>query len=244
MTGKPMLQVRQIVVLAMVLCSMSAVEVAAQTNIWFAAGASTYGEDEFCLDSEATLTSFALGVENSWLGGEAEYNNSDWPWPNPGTGDDAPASLVAARVRGAGLARQQGNYLTHGNAFRGTIKLFALPLLRQIGLDGLLGNFDGYVRPYVGVGVQFSTDGNTGAPTSNRPLPVFAIQGGTNIFVTYGVSALLPAKDTRLGLIVGYRGATMFANDVDVETNTGDVQTVETGNLRWGQWSAGLRVRL
>jgi hypothetical protein len=216
---------------------------AAQFNVWAAAGASTYGDDEFCLESAATFTSFTVGVENSWLGGEAEVNNSDWPWPNPPGSGNPPANLVPARIRGGGLT-QQGNYLTHGNAFRGTIKLFTLPLIRQLGLDGLLGNVDRFVRPYIGVGVQFSTDGNTAAPTANRPLPVFSIQGGTNIFVTYGISALVPAKDTRVGLIIGYEGSTMFANEVQVETNTGATQTIETGNLRWGQWSVGLRWRL
>jgi hypothetical protein len=225
------------------LCAAFAENASAQVNFWVAGGASTYGGDEFCLESQATITSISAGVENSWLGGEAEYNNSDWPWPNPGSGDE-PANYVAGRLLRSGFGRQETNYQTHGNAFRASVKLFALPLLRQVGLDGLLGNIDRFVRPYLGVGVQVSTDGDTSDPTSNRPLPVFAIQGSTNIFVTYGISALLPAKDTRIGLIVGYKGSTLFDNEVELETNTGEIQTVDTENLRWGQWSVGLRFRL
>jgi hypothetical protein len=223
--------------------SLAARPAVAQINIYGTFGSAGYDDDEFCLGSDAAITSIGVGVDGTVLGGEVGYNNSDWPWPpRPGTGNNGAFSVAG---RGAfSRAQQEERYLTHGNAFTGMIKLFPLPILRTLGLDGLLGTADRFVRPFVGVGVQISTDGTTSAAGDARPLPTDAVKGSTNLVVTYGATVLLPGRDTPIGLILGYRGAKLFANEVDIETAAGQTETVDAGSLSWTEWSVGFRYRL
>jgi hypothetical protein len=223
--------------------SLAASPAAAQINIYGTFGSAGYDDDEFCLGSDAAITSVGVGVEGSVVGGEVNYNNSDWPWPPPaGTGGGG-----AFSVAGRGTltrARQEERFLTHGNALTGMIKLFPLPVLRTLGLDGLLGTADRFVRPFIGVGIQYSTDGETSPAGQARPLPTDAVKGSTDIVVTYGATLVLPGRDTPLGLIFGYRGAKLFANDIDIERADGETETVDAGSLNWTEWSVGFRYRL
>jgi hypothetical protein len=210
----------------------------AQTNLTLTTGSAVYSSDAFCLDSGAALTNFSAGIDGSVVGGELMFSNGAWPWPPPpGSGGSF------AVFSGSGL-RQEENFLTHGNAIAGVIKVFPVAVIQRMGLDGLLGNVDRYVRPYLAAGVHSSTDGETAPAGGGRDVPTYSVQGQTNFIFSYGASALLPGRDAKLGLVVEYRGSHLFAGDFDIETDEGTTQTIDGENLRFGAWSVGFRYRL
>ena len=225
--------------IAVMLLGVATIASDAQTNFTLTAGSSVYSSDAFCLDSGAALTNFGAGVEGDLVGGEFSFINGAWPWPPPpGSGGSF------AAFSGAQSFRQPENYLTHGNALSGLVKVFPVALVQRLGLDGLLGSVDRYVRPYLGAGVHSSMDGEAAPAGDGRTLPTYSVQGQTNLIFSYGVSALLPGRDSRLGLVVDYRGSHLFAGDFDIETDDGETLTIEGDNLRYGAWGVGLRVRL
>jgi hypothetical protein len=68
--------------------------------------------------------------------------------------------------------------------------------------------------------------------------------GRTDIVLTYGASLLLPGRDSRFGVVLEYRGAQNFADDIEIRTDTGDVEISPDNSLKWGQWALGFRYRL
>jgi hypothetical protein len=229
---------------AVILAGVASNTADAQTNLTLTAGSSVYSSDAFCLDSGAALTNFGAGVEGSVFGGEVMFINGAWPWPCPAGGCGGGTGFNLVGFSGQGRLSQPSSYLTHGNAVLGVVKLFPVPLVQRFGLDGLLGAVDQYVRPYIGVGVQISSDGETASAGGARLLPTYSVKGRTDFVITYGAAALLPGRDTRLGLVVEYRGARTLGNEIEVETDDGRTLESDGSSLKWGQWGVGLRIRL
>jgi len=229
---------------AVVVSGAGSATVHAQTNLTLTTGSAVYSSDAFCLDSGAALTNFGAGIDGSVVGGELMFSNGAWPWPCPAGGCGGGTGFSLVGFSGQGSVSQPSSYLTHGNAFQGVVKLFPVPLVQRFGLDGLLGAVDQYVRPYIGVGVQVSSDGETAPAGGGRVLPTYSVQGRTDFVITYGAAALLPGRETRLGLMVEYRGAQTLGNEIEVETDDGRTLESDGSSLKWGQWGVGLRIRL
>lgn len=208
---------------------------AAQTSLSLSVGNALYSDDEFCLGSDAFITTYDASLDGSVFGASASYNNSDWPWPPPGAGGSGGAG---------GGGAQQGNYLTHGDAFSAVAKLFPLTAIaRAGGADGLRG-IDQVVRPFVGVGVQISTDGEPAPAGGGRDLPTYGVRGQTNPLLTFGASLEVPMRASPLGLVVTYRHNVLFSGDFEIDTGDEQDLVISSENLDWGVLSVGVRIRI
>lgn len=201
-------------VFAIALPALAAPPAAAQTYAFVRFGNAMYADDDpFCEDPTAFLTMVSAGVSTSLAGFSVEYNNEDWPWPPPpggGTGEF---------------------FLTHGSSLQFVAELNPARFVAS-GLNQ-------YARPFVGVGLNLSTDGETATGT----LPTYAVKGQTRPVVTYGVNGFLPVS-SRLGVTAGYRGTSVFFGDFEIETPGGAIDTVDGKTLTSGSWNVGLSLRL
>lgn len=221
-------------VAALVATSAIAVPAAAQTNVTLSAGTALYSSDEFCLDSGALVTSYRAGVEGSLIGAEAMYD-TDWPWPPDGSGTGGGP--------GGGGAQPEDRFLNHGDAFGGLVKVYPLAALSRAGEGAGLRNVDRYLRPFLGVGLLRSTDGDS-APPDAQGLPTYGVRGQTNPLVTFGASLQLPARDLPFGVFVEYRYNLLFSGDFDIDTGAAQDLTLDSETLDWGAFSVGVRYRL
>lgn len=210
--------------------------VSAQTGLSLSVGNALYSDDAFCLGSDAFITSYDASLDGSVFGASASYNNSDWPWPPPGTGGSGGGA--------GGGAAQQGNYLTHGDAFSVVAKLFPLTAIaRSGGADGLR-SVDRILRPFIGVGVQVSTDGEPAPAGGGRDLPTYGVRGQTNPLLAFGASLEVPMRASPLGLVVTYRHTVLFSGDFEIDTGAQQDLVIPSATLNWGTVSVGVRIRV
>lgn len=227
------------VALALVLSMWGTAKAAAQ-DVYAALGSSLYSDDPFCLSTSAALSSAQIGVSGDAFGVSAAYNNSNWPWPKPPPPPPGGLVVPGASYSLLGASRQESNYLTHGDAFRAVLELFPLGLLP--GLRESTANLRRYIKPFVGAGVQISTDGETSPAGGDRDLPTYAVLGSTDLLISYGASAVVPLGD-RFGIHLQLRGNTLFAGDIEIETPDGQTLVSEDNRLNWGEWLVGLNLR-
>lgn len=242
-------------VLAIVFAGSNVNPAAAQGDVCATAGAGVYDSDALCLDSNATLTVFELCASADLVGASVAYSNGAWPWlgpPPPGALALGPYPGGASLNRGASETSgsrvfQEEAFLTQGDAFRIMAETFPVALLSRLPgqREGTLGDINRYIRPFVGLGIHFSDDGEAAPPgTGGRDLPTFGIEGSTNLILSYGARAYLPGRNTPVRLVLLYRGNTMFVGDVvyrtpDDRTIRGDGET-----LTWGEWGVGVSLRI
>lgn len=193
-----------------------------------------YTADAFCVGTDAFINTYHAGVDGTLVGAEASFNNSAWPWP------PIPPSGTGG---GSGGGAFQGRYLSQGDAIAASVKAYPVAIIQRIGAEGL-APIDRLVRPFVGVGLQRTSDGDTAPAGQEFDLPLFGIRGQTAPLLTLGVAAHLPGRDSRLGLVVEYRRNYWFAGEFEVETDTGEVFTTESETLEWGEFNVGFRLRL
>lgn len=226
------------VALACILSAWWTARAAAQ-DLYLAVGSSAYSDDPFCLSTNAALSDARIGVGGDAIGVSASYNNSNWPWPKPPP--PPPGGLVVPGAAFSVGAAQDDHdfFLTHGDAFQAVLEFFPLGLVP--GLRERTATLRRYVKPFAGVGVQISTDGEAAATGANGALPTYAVQGGTDLVVAYGASANVPLGD-RLGLHLQFRGNTLFAGDVELRGPDGDILISEDQRLNWGQWLIGFNI--
>jgi hypothetical protein len=222
---------------------------AAAQDIYLLAGSSVYESDEACLVPDGAFSAFTIGGGGSIIGASASYINGDWPWPpKPPPGAGGSNSLVAASlVSGAVSAAIPDVYVDHGIAIQTVIDLFPVPLLQRLGGnrgdDGALGTFDQYVRPFIGVGAQFSTDGDP-ASVGDRLAPTVGVKGDTNLLLSFGAQAYFPSRQRPLRFVVQYRGNVLFVDQIEVENASGETFVIDTDRQTWGEWSVGLSLRV
>jgi hypothetical protein len=217
-----------------------------QPDVTVTGGDSSYSSDAFCLQSGATFTNFSLGVDGSAVGADAMFSNGAWPWecPPSGCGGGSAAFSTGPAYSGTGRARQENYYITHGNAFFGTVRLYPLALIGSRA-DNTLGRINQYVLPYIGAGIQTIGDGETAsAGFRGREVPTYSVASRTDFVLTYGAKLLLPGRQSRFGLVLEYRGFRNFTDQADIETDTGDVIQNSDLSLNWGAWALGFRFRL
>jgi hypothetical protein len=192
---------------------------ASQTYGFLRVGNATYdgGDDPFCQDPTAFLTLFSAGFTTPLVGVSAELNNDDYPWPTPPPGS----------------GNQEEAFLTHGRSIQLMAEVNPLHLVA--------GGVSRYARPFIGVGLSISSDGETRPDTGAGP--THSVKGQTRPFVAYGVNGLLPLGD-RFGLTAGYRGTSVFYGDFEIETPTGAAVTSDGETLSSKSWTFGLVVRL
>jgi hypothetical protein len=195
----------------------SAIPAAAQ-DLSFSAGQGLYAEDEECLESEAFLTSFQLGLSGDSYGFSASYEHEDWPWPDP------PPELESA--------------FTHGDAFTAQAELYPLAF---VGVDQ--GRFRQFLRPFVAAGVHVSRDGEPGRLPNGET--IYGIRGGVDPIVSAGASAIFRPATLPVAIQVQYRHNVLFGSDFQFEDPAGVVFTAEgSETLSWGQLTAGISIPL
>ncbi len=227
--------VRGLATLACLLALPSGVN--AQASL--ATGSSLYSSSEFCLESPAFLTDFQASARGGLIGASVSYHNSSWPWPTPPT-TGGRQDRIDVPPRFGGAAFQESVFLSHGEAARAVIEVFALPLLDRLGGgEGRLAELDRRISPFVGVGVQYSTDGKP-APANGRGAETYGVKGSTDLLLVAGASLVLPLND-RTGVLFQLRGNTLFASDTEFELPSGEIITAPGSETRtWAQWLVGL----
>ena len=176
-----------------------------------------------CPVPPATITTYRAGFETDVIGVSATYNNEDYPWPP----DD----------EGLSSARQEVS-VDHGDALQIAVELF------PIGLFGdRAARLGSWVRPFLGLGLHRSGDGEAAEPDSNQPLETLAILGSTDVLLTYGVKLTVPASG-RLGVRLELRGNSVFAGDFTRESTSGARTQVPGTTLTWGEYSVGFTFRV
>ena len=198
--------------LVLVLAAATAGPVAAQTVGYLRFGNATYPTDRFCEDPTAALTMFTLGVSTRLFGVSAEFNNGDWPWPKS-------ADAIG---------------LTHGKAFQIMGEVTPLELIAP--------ELNRYVRPFVGVGLHHSTDGDPRLDAGDTE--VFGVNGQTSPFVAFGANAFIPLGSSRFGVTGGYRWTRIFAGDFELTSPAGGTRTLAGKTLKSRSWHIGLTLRL
>jgi hypothetical protein len=192
----------------------AAAPAAAQTFGFLRFGNTASGDDPFCEDPTAAITMIAAGISTPLVGMSAEFNNGDWPWPPPN-------------------AYRGGASLTHGNSFQLTAEFNPLQLVS--------GHVNQYARPFIGVGLNHSTDGETRPGTGLGE--AWAVRGQTIPVITAGANGILPIG-SRFGLTAGYRYTRLLAGDFELETPAGAVETVDGEALNASNWFFGFTVQL
>lgn len=244
----------RVLVLAAAFAGTNTMAAAAQ-DLSLTGGSGVYASDAFCLDTGALFSVVELSGGGDLFGGSVAHSNGSHPWIPP----DAAASALAAQPGNVNLsgglrpgalraaASQQNAFLANGRAIRIMAEAFPVALLARLPgqREGALRDINRYVRPFVGAGVHISGDG-TAAPagTNGRDLPTFGLEGSTNLILSYGARAYLPGRDSRLRLVVTYRGNTMFMNDVVYRTPDNETLRRDGKTLTWGEWGVGVSVRI
>lgn len=201
-------------------------------------GASLYESSEYCLDSESTISDYHVGVGwDSW-GASIAYDDGDWPWPKPPGGGSGTGNQLG--YGSTVIAQQQEGtvFLSRGSSFQlvGEVyPLAALPVLREA-----TASLRRYVKPFVGVGIQVSDDGEA---STERAFPTYAVKGGTDPVIAYGASLRVPVAGP-IGLQLQLRGTSLFSGDVEFEGPSGERVSTDGETLTWWTWLVGFSVGL
>lgn len=227
------------VVLAFASLGSTAPNIAAQ-QVFLGAGSSLYETDAFCLDSSATLTDYHVGVSGDSWGASATYDNADWPWPKPPTGPGGNTEQALGGPETV-LAQQLTTpiYMTRGSSVQAVAELYPLGVLP--GLREQTTTLRRYLKPFIGVGLQISQDGEA---STDREFPTYAVKGATDALVSYGASLRLPLQGDAFGLQVQFRATSLFSSGPDLEGPGGETISTESETVTWGTWLVGFTVGL
>jgi hypothetical protein len=179
-------------------------------------GQGLYGADSGCPTPGSFITTYRLSAQTPLLGVSASFNNGDYPWPPMDGGFSA-----------------VGEMLTHGDAVAATAEIYPFGLLKSEGGHRLAS----FVRPFVGIGLQKSKDGEPEAATVDHPESL-GVVGATDLLFTYGAAVSIPTVNG-LRLVVEFRGNSVFAGQYDAIAPNGSRLTADGSTLTWGELSAG-----
>jgi hypothetical protein len=183
---------------------------AAQTYGFLRVGNTSSPDDPFCEDPTSLFTSVSAGITAPLVGFSVEYNNGDWPWPPDLESGNGPL------------------FLTHGRSFQLMAEINPVQLLAR-GLSR-------YARPFVGLGLHISTDGEARADSGDGP--AYGVKGQTRPIIAYGVNGILPIG-SRLGVTAGYRGSTIAFDDFELLRPDGAVELANGETLTSSTWTVG-----
>jgi hypothetical protein len=96
-----------------------------------------------------------------------------------------------------------------------------------------------FVRPFVGAGVQYTFDGEAFAAGTERPGPVYAVQGSLDPVIIYGATFRAPIGDSGLGIIARVQGNSVLDVAGEYLTPQGETITTEGSNLNWTELRVG-----
>ncbi len=197
-----------------------AIPVAAQGDFFLSTGSAVYGSDEFCVDSDAFLTHYRAGFSWEAVGVSAAFINNDYPWPE------------------SQAASQPSNRLTRGNAWQGVVELFPLAFFRSGEGGSSVGE---YVRPFVGVGIQYTGDADPSTPAGE--LPIFVVDGRTDVLAAYGAHVTVPLGSSGVRALLQFRGTTLFPSEFKITDTQGQTRTQDGNRLTWGELTVGVSVQ-
>jgi hypothetical protein len=200
--------------LAVIVLPFAVSPAAAQTYGFLRVGNTASSDDPFCEDPASFFTSISAGITAPLAGFTVEYNNGDWPWPEE------------ALANGTGPL-----FLTHGRSIQFMAELNPV----QFVASGL----SRYARPFVGLGLNISTDGEARPDTGDGP--AYGVKGQTRPFIAYGVNGILPVG-TKFGVTAGYRGTSVFYGDFEFVTPSGAVVKTDGSTLSSHTWTVGFTV--
>jgi hypothetical protein len=181
------------------------------------------GDDPFCLYPSATFPLIAFGFDTPRWGIQVERIADDWPWPDEG---------ALAPPAGA-----PNLFLSHGDAYQASAHVNVASFFAE-GINRI-------VRPFVGVGIHHSTDGEA-APASGSDGPTYGVRGQTRPFYVVGANAFVPfGAGGRFGATAGYRLTSILAGDFEFDTPPGVTQgTVDGRTLTSHLWAVGFTLRV
>lgn len=210
-------------------------------EVFFGTGSSLYETDEFCIDPDAALTDYQVGVSGDAFGASATYDSGSWPWPKPpGSGSGGNQHLIDPPTVITQQQQQDTDiYMSRGSAIQAVAEVYPLGALP--GLREATATLRRYVKPFIGVGFQVSRDGES---STERTFDTYAVQGATEPLVAYGASLRVPLGDGGFGLQVQFRGTSLFSGGSDLEGPDGDTITTESETLTWATWLVGFSVGL
>lgn len=190
-------------------------------SVLLSAARAEYSRDFFCLDPLGWLTTFRLTAERGAFGVTAAYVGA-YPWPIP------PPPFLQSAFIDRGPAVQLGAEVDP---------------LRLLGGEGT-ADLNRFLTPFVGAGLQISTDGEEALAGVNGPEPTVAILGGTDPFVSYGARVSVPLGEGRLGIFGEVRGTSVFDGGKDFVDLQGARVQSESATLTWAEFSLGIRLNL
>lgn len=202
-------------------------------------GSSFYETDAYCLDDDATVTDYHVTFGGDSFGASVTYDSGDWPWPKPpGTGPGGNQRTIGEVP--TVIARQQAEpiYLSRGSAVQVAGEIYPFGFFP--GLREATRSLRRYVKPFVGAGLQFSSEGEA---SDDRDRPTYAIQGSTDPMVVYGVGLRLPLTGS-LGLQAQYRGTTLFGGAGELVGPGGEEDQVSGSTVSWGTVIVGFTLGL
>lgn len=176
-------------------------------------GRTFYDRDPFCGLWDAYLSSVAFTATRGGLGVTAGLI-LDYPWPVPPPGGDI--------------------YLDRGPSLQAVVEVYPLHYL-----GASASRVETFLRPFVGAGVQATFDGEAFEAGTERPGPVYAVQGSVDPVIVYGASFRAPIGDSRLGLIARFQGNTVLDVAGDYLTPGGETIATEGSNLTWTELRVG-----
>jgi hypothetical protein len=181
------------------------------------AGRTFYQRDEFCGLWDLYATSLGLIASAGGVGASVAFIG-DYPWPIPPPID--------------------GIYLDRGPSIQAAVELYPLHYLGEE--TRRLGEV---IRPFVGAGLQASWDGDTYAPGTERPGPVYAVLGSVDPALVYGATLRLGLGDGRVGVVARFQGTRVFSTEGEFLSPTGETLSTAATDLDWSELRVGLSFR-
>lgn len=179
-------------------------------------GRTFYDRDPFCGLWDAYLSSVAFTATRGGLGLTAGLI-LDYPWPLPPPGGEI--------------------YLDRGPALQAVLEVYPLHYLGDPG-----GRLNTFIRPFVGAGVQASFDGESFEAGTERPGPVYAVQGSVDPLLIYGATLRAPIGDSGVGIVARFQGNTLLDVSGDYLTPGGETITTGGRNLNWAELRLGVSI--
>ncbi len=199
---------------------LAAQTVPPQEPIWTAGpslqlhvGRTFYDRDPFCGLYDLYLSSLGLTATRGGLGITTGLI-LDYPWPVP--------------------PPPGGIYLDRGPSLQAVVELYPLHYL-----GASASRVETFVRPFVGAGVQYTFDGEAFAAGTERPGPVYAVQGSLDPVIIYGATFRAPIGDSGLGIIARVQGNSVLDVAGEYLTPQGETITTEGSNLNWTELRVG-----
>ena len=178
------------------------------------AGRTFYQRDEFCGLWDLYATSLGLIASAGGVGASVAFiGDYPWPAPPPPNGDI---------------------YLDRGPSLQAVVELFPLHFLGEQGR-----RVDARLRPFVGGGLQATWDGETFPAGTERPGPVYAVQGSIDPLIIYGATLRVPIGDSGLGLVARFQGNTLLDVAGEYLTDQGQTVNTEGKTLNWSELRVG-----